>query len=242
MDVKSISSEKLDPQKRTLLSIPIEFWWFLDLPRDLVKKFMTEYFDSISSLRCIRVCKYLKNLLLNTEIETLRIRVIKQVAYENQVSAGATAARPECELCGEELSQIENLTEHMAIHDHKLGRGKSIRKVTDFWRRPDSCKLCDVPFAAAGPHMANGCPLRAVTCENGIFASNNPWAELVCSKSRGYWKQIRNHSCVYRCRKCLKSFEPLFNVGNGDSGFWAHLRTCEFKEEIATIWRVVVPK
>jgi len=150
--------------------------------------------------------------------------------------------QPVCELCDQELSQIENLVEHTARHEHKLRQGKVIRKVENFWRMTGSCKLCDAPFPNIGPHMTRGCPLREVTCRNGVFASNNPWAELICSKSSGYWKQIRKHSCVYRCRKCLKSFEPVFNVENGDTGFLAHLRACEFKEEIARLWCIAVPK
>lgn len=217
-----------------------EFPRFLELPGDIVKLFMMRYFDPLSVLRCIRTCKLLKSMISNTELEVLRIKVMKQIAYECQVASGVTTLKPECELCGAELSYIRNIDEHMADHARRLNKGKPIDKVTDFWRTPISCKLCDAPFAGSGPHMANGCPLREVTCENYKIITPYPWAELICSKPKGYWKEIRNHTCIFRCRKCLQSFNFIFDVGNGDNSFYDHLRTCEFGKEILKTWHVAI--
>jgi hypothetical protein len=42
---------------------PEEFNQFLKLPNDLIRLLIINYFDSISALRCLTVCKTFNNIL-----------------------------------------------------------------------------------------------------------------------------------------------------------------------------------
>jgi len=213
-----------------------EFPRFMELPKDLHKKLMIACFDSITALRCLQVCKYLKNLLTDREAEELRIRVMKQIAYENQITAGVTVLPPQCQFCGVELLQ-KNFRKHEAKHKKQYLAGKLIVKVRDIYTIPKPCSICGAPFPQQGPHITKGCPLKIITCENYHHTPSNPWAESLCSRKwTGFQKAMHNHDCSFRCKSC----KLVFKSDESIDGLRRHLRTCEFKMEIITLWGITL--
>jgi hypothetical protein len=73
---------------------------------------MLEYFYSSDALTCLRVCKFLKNLLNDREIEMLRIKVVKLIAMEEQL-AWLDALHIQCKLCGAENTRKDLSKENL---------------------------------------------------------------------------------------------------------------------------------
>lgn len=213
-----------------------EFPRFLELPKYLHKKLITEYFDCISALRCLQVCKYIKNAVSDRDVEILRFRVIKYVAYENQVLSGVTNLPWQCQLCGTELSG-KNASKHAAKHEKRLKQGKPIPRVKDIYIIPEPCSICEAPFPQRGPHVMKGCPLEIIACENYTHTASNPWAESLCSRRwKGFRKAMQYHDCSFRCKSC----KLLFKSDESIDGLRRHLRICEFKMEIITLWGITL--
>jgi len=127
-----------------------EFHCFLKLPRDLIKLLMLEYFYSSDALTCLRVCKFLKNLLNDREIEMLRIKVVKLIAMEEQL-AWLDALHIQCKLCGAELAK-ESMPRHIRKHEKRFKQGKPIQRIKAAFDPPLLCELCNVPHFWGGPH------------------------------------------------------------------------------------------
>lgn len=208
-----------------------EFPQFLKLPNDLIKKFVNEYFDPLSVLRCLRVCKLLKVIVDKKPIETIRINVLKQIAYEKQMeSIGDT--RP-CSVCNQFIS-MKVMKQHVSKH-----RGKICRSI-----RPQlklKCELCDVPYPERHPHGHINCPMKRIACQEFCMHSYNNaysrylWAESLCHKPEGFIAEIRNHSCcLYKCKICQAIFSSTVDKESGFNGFALHLR-CHNTEQIEKI-------
>ncbi len=222
MDVKSISE--------------IKFAHFLELPSDLIKLFMIKYFDCISALRCLWVCKRLKNSVSDRDVEIIRFNVIKRIAYDNQVQSGATSRPWQCNLCGTELSG-KNARKHAAKHAKRSNGGKSIVRVKENYIVPEPCSICEAPYPQKGTHQKQGCPLEIVNCENYQHVEHNRWVELLCSGFKGYRKAMQQHVCFFRCKYCKKLFNLDVSIIN-KNGFHRHLETCERKMEIISLWGI----
>lgn len=211
----------------------VEFPRFLELPKDLHKKFMDEYFYPLDALTCLRVSKLLKEL---ADVRSLQIRVVKCIAYEKQMVIVNDKKRFRaimgqqiilCTLCTGSMQR-----EQMPIHllKHKQGR---ILNVIQPPREPEPefCKLCNAPYPNIGPHDSYHCPLDPIICMKYRLVPYYPWAELLCHKAEGFRKEMIDHDCAFRCRKCLGLFSSDAGEFQG-SGLDYHLRDCKFKEEI----------
>ena len=89
-------------EMRRFLRPTKNFYFFSQLPKDLRKKLMTEYFDPISALRCLMVCTSFRYLLSESEIGKLQVGIVKEIAYEEQEEWMKTLTL-QCELCGADL-------------------------------------------------------------------------------------------------------------------------------------------
>lgn len=224
----------------TKLKTLTEFHRFLELPRDVIKLLMLKYFDPITALRCLRVCKYFNNILLNFEVSLLRVGVIKYIAYENQVISGVTKLPIRCQLCGVEITE-KGAGKHAAKHKKRYLAGKPIPRIRDIYVIPEPCHICDAPFPERGPHSEKGCPLVVVKCKMYKHIAVNPWAESTCLGAiHGYRKQMQHHDCAFRCKSCKKLFKLDVNINDNNNGFHRHLRICEYKMEIITLWGITL--
>jgi|GEM_PF-1665264 len=210
------------------LVLPAEFPQFLKLPNDLIKKLVNEYFDSLSVLRCLRVCKLLKVIVDKKPIEMVRINVLKQIAYEKQMES-IGGARP-CEICNQFIS-MKLMKQHVLKHEGKICR--SIRPPVKL-----KCELCDAPYPDCHPHGKIDCPMKRIACQEFCMHSYNNaysrylWAESLCDKKEGFKAEMRDHSCsLYKCKICQAIFSSAIDKESGFNGFALHLRSHN-KEQI----------
>lgn len=207
-----------------------EFPQFAKLPKDLMRKLINEYFDSLSVLRCFRVCKLLQSLVPSEGLEFLQIRVVKQIAIEKQLEYMEMLLASHCKICGKKL-EIGSMTNHMKTHKKEVEQGNIVQFAKSILNMNELCKLCDAPGPCGGPHSFKGCPLRIVKCDYYYLIDKNPWAEFACPKIKGYAKQMNGHSCSFRCKSCKELF-PLFEVKtNNSESYGHHLENCEYKTE-----------
>lgn len=190
------------------LTVLTEFSQFMLLPKDLMRKFMEEYFDPISSLNCLRVCKLLKEIA-NTRL--IQIRVVKLISYENQMIIVNDKTKfanfrnnqtIPCTLCDGHIYR-----KSMAAHllKHKQGRITNILQPSRI-PKPEFCTLCDAPYPDIGPHYVLGCPLELYVCQKYALVEYRKWLDLLCSKPQGCRKEMRKHECKFKCRKCQDVF------------------------------------
>jgi len=213
-----------------------KFHRFLELPRDLVKLLMIKYFDPLSLLRCLRVCKDFKNLLSNINIKDLRIKVVKQIAYEKQI-AWLDDGLKQCELCGEEIRK-GRLPRHLEKHQETLRNGGVVQRCKPSWMTLELCKLCAAPFPNYGPHKIKGCPLEIIDYNYYKLVEANGWAELLHCQSMGY-RIKEKYNKVFKCKRCKELFSPYTKTGK--NGFHDHLMYCKFGMDIIIRWRITMP-
>jgi len=195
----------MDADKTTTLA---EFPQFMLLPKDLMRKFMEEYFFPLDSVTCLRVCKLLKQI---ANIRLIQIRAVKYIAYDQQmiiVNDKKKFAKLRgdqtipCTLCEDHIYR-KSMSAH--LRKHKEGR---ITNVIQPPRIPELefCTLCNAPYPDIGPHYMLGCPLELYICQKYALAEYRNWLDLLCSKPQGCRKEMRKHECKFKCRKCQDVF------------------------------------
>jgi hypothetical protein len=198
------------------LSVPAnKFDLFLALPKDVIGLFMLKYFYPADALTCLRVCKLLKSMISAEEsLQQLRIRVVKQIAYEKQMESFGDK-RP-CRICNHFIS-LKTMKRHLAKHEAR-GICSSIRSLVI-----DKCDLCEAPYPQRSPHSRTSCPMKRIKCvdyyEHQHYFTYQ-WATLICEKKEGFRIEMRKHSCFYRCKICSKEFKSENWQGNEE--FFAH--------------------
>lgn len=203
----------------------------IELPKDLVKKLMFEYFDALSVVRCLQTSKILKNLVPDKELGTLRIKAVKQTIIEKQIKFVDTYLSTCCRICGAIIAK-ESMIKHLEYHERSIKRGEIVVPSRFILDTNGICALCDAPGPDCGPHRSKGCPLKIIECNYYLLLEKNLWAEFACPKIKGYAKQMNGHKCAFRCKSCKELF-PLFGVKNNkDESSSYHLKDCQYKTEI----------
>jgi hypothetical protein len=201
----------------------------LQLPKDLLKKLMFEYFDPLTVVRCFRVSKMLKSLVSDKELKTFQVQTVKQIIFEKQLTFINNYLDTHCQLCGEKITK-EYMVKHIKNHEKKIEQGEMIKITKDICDTTGSCEVCEAPGPNCGPHRRyGGCPLQIVKCNYHFMIDKNPWAEFACPRTEGYTKQINGHQCAFRCKKCKQLF-PLFEKRNENGKLPDHhLEDCEYR-------------
>jgi hypothetical protein len=218
---------------------PEEFNQFLKLPNDLIRLLIINYFDSISALRCLTVCKTFNNILSEENKDSIRVKVVKLIASEEQ-QVYIDNSHIQCEICGRGM-QKSSMDKHMRKHERSIRGGMLQLRFLNVWPPPDKCKLCDALHPYCGAHSKKGCPLELTQCENYKYVAHHPWCEIICDYNKTtYRKQIRQHNCKFRCKSCNTLFELNLTSSmlNDPLGFYDHLKQCKFKMEIVTLWGI----
>jgi hypothetical protein len=191
---------------------------FLELPKDLINLLMNKYFHPADALYCLMTCKSLLSIFPDKKwLEALRIKVLKQIAYEKQIEA--IGNKKVCDVCNQFIP-ITSMKKHLEKHQ--------IRNTAPIMRPPMmlKCPLCEAPYPERSPHTRKTCPMKIIRCleyyeyEHQLTKSY-PWAELICDKHEGFRGEMKNHSCSYKCKECSVLFNPVLGDPNG---FVLHLK------------------
>lgn len=172
----------------------------LYLCKDLLSAMMNHYFDPISALRCLRVCKRLNSLGDRDLIieKVLRYRMLLE--YQEQYSKLII-----CPKCQTVLNSKKSLKKHLIKHDTLERSGKKMPVYKTFQERVATC--CNTPTSNYTSHR---CLIRKTDlCDRRLTASFYPWSEVLCPDKEWYLidPNYKEKVCESRCKVCKTIYD-----------------------------------
>lgn len=196
-----------------------------ELPIDLIREMINRYFDPISALRCLQVCKKLNELGDRSQIIYNVLRYLTEKEFQDQYSALIL-----CPKCFTKLDSQKILEKHLKKHEATEKRKKAAMPVHNPFRKYQ-CRQCEGVYSNMTNHT---CLMKTKYCENGLTGWIFDWMEPICKQIIWYScdPNFRDHLCRGRCKFC----KEVFYTNCGGQNPERHFNMCPMKKKIIEMY------